>query len=216
MAKKLKHVELTVNDAINLKKISFVHDPAMEGQDFMYFSNEEVFTKSDAEKGLVTGLIMRPNKIIPRINKKSGEEYTISFTSDTVRAASEYYMMDNHNGDVNLEHKYPIEGVFLVESYIIKDKKVNNATAMGFTDVEEGDWWGTMNVNGSPDLKQFIKNGTVKGFSIEGQFINAMLTQMEKMESENDEAEKENIEKTFLLIEQHRNDFSKLTHVIEE
>lgn len=179
----MKNIELKVNEVANIKRISFVLDPAVEGEQFLYFSNEhtEIFQKVDSEKGLVTGLIMRPNKKIPRINKFTGEQYTVEFSEDTVRDASILYMKGGNQGKTNLEHKYDIEGATLVETYIISNENMNNAKSMGFTDVRKGDWWGTFKVD-NEELKKLIKAGTVKGFSVEGTFVDAIATAKEEAE----------------------------------
>lgn len=174
MKKKIKNIELTIDDIRNVKKISFVKDPAMEGEDFMYFNKDECFQKIDKELGIVTGLLMRPNKKIPRIDKTDGSQYTVSFSEETVRLASEFYLKDGNQGEANLEHKWTIDGVFLVESYIITDEKINNAVALGFKDVMRGDWWGSLKII-NEDLKKMIKDGVVTGFSIEGQFVDAIV-----------------------------------------
>lgn len=174
MKKKIKNIELTIDDIRNVKKISFVKDPAMEGEDFMYFNKDECFQKIDKELGIVTGLLMRPNKKIPRIDKTDGSQYTVSFSEETVRLASEFYLKDGNQGEANLEHKWTIDGVFLVESYIITDEKINNAVALGFKDVRKGDWWGSLKII-NEDLKKMIKDGVVTGFSIEGQFVDAIV-----------------------------------------
>lgn len=179
-----KHIELTVDDVRNVKKISFVKEPAMECKDdFMYFSKDHIeqFQKIDNEKGIVTGLIMRADKIIPRINKFTGEEYTVSFSKEAVENSAIYFMKDKNVDKVNLEHKYDVDGVTLIESYIIRDEKCNNAVALGFKDVKLNDWWGSMKIE-NEDLKQMVKNGDVTGFSVEGQFIDAILSQKEEDE----------------------------------
>lgn len=185
MDKKIKHIELTVDDIRNVKKISFVKEPAMESKDdFMYFNKDnvfEIFNKVDEEKGICTGLAMRPDKIIDRINKFTGEKYTVSFSKEAVRNASIYFMKEKRNDQVNLEHKYDIDGVSLIESYIITDEKCNNAVALGFKDVKEGDWFTSFKID-NEDLKKLIKTKEVTGFSVEGMFINSILDEKEEKE----------------------------------
>lgn len=199
----MKHIELTIDDIRNVKKISLVKDPATEVS-FMYFNKDTYeFAKADGEKRIVTGLAMRPNVKIPRINKATGEEYTISFSPETVRLASELYLKQGHQDDINLEHKYNIDGVCLVESYIITDEKVNNATALGLKDVKRNDWFISMKVDNDELWNKFIKEGRVTGFSIEGSFIDAIVGNMEKasfvVEPGANESEKEFISRCIPL-----------------
>lgn len=182
MEKKVKHINLTVDDVRNVKTISFVKDPAMEAENFYYFSKDviEEFNKV-GEKGLVSGLAMRPDKVIDRINKKTGEKYTVSFDKDTVERSSQLFLKQDRQKSSNLEHKYEIDGVCVVESWIIRDEKMNNSIGLGFKDVKEGDWWVTYKVE-NEDLKKMIKAGDVTGFSVEGAFIDAILSKKEEDE----------------------------------
>lgn len=216
MKNKKKHIELTVDEISNVKKISFVKDPAVEVS-FQYF-NKDVFqfAKVNNEKRIVTGLAMRPNKDIPRINKFTGEEYSVSFSSETVRKASELYLKDGHQKDTNLEHKYDIEGVCLVESYIINDKEVNNAVALGFKDVELNDWWVSMKVYNDELWEKFIKAGEVTGFSVEGQFIDSIATEMERKEFNKHKKENKDMDKVIDLLLSNINDLKKCKDIINE
>jgi len=211
MKKEIKNIELTIDDVRNVKKISFVNSPAMEGEDFMYFHTDECFQKVDQELGIVTGLLMRPNKLIPRIDKTDGSEYTVSFSEETVRLASELYLKDGNQKESNLEHAYNIEGACLVESYIITDPKVNNAVALGFKDVQKGDWWGSLKVT-NEDLKKMIKSGMVKGFSIEGQFVDVMVNAKEEQEKLNKCCDHDDIINQMIECS---HDFDKLSNLVE-
>jgi len=213
MKKKIKNIELTVNEVANVKKISFVQDPALESS-FMYFNKGEYsFVKTDVEKRIVTGLAMRANKKIPRVNKKTGEEYTVSFSPETVRLASELYLKDGNQEEANLEHKYTIDGVCLVESYIITDARVNNAVALGFDDVQEFDWWVSLKVYNDELWENFIKTGQVTGFSIEGQFVDAIVHMNEEGFKCHDECEDEwDIIK---LMTDNAHDYDKLKVIVD-
>lgn len=193
----MENIELTIDNIRNVKKIALVEKPATEVS-FMYFNKDIYeFAKTDTEKRIVSGLAMRPNVKIPRINKMTGKEYTVSFSEETVRLASELYLKQGHQADANLEHKYSIDGVCLIESYIINDPKMNNALALGLKDVQQGDWFISMKVDNDELWNKFIKEGRVTGFSIEGSFIDAIVEKMEAVSFVVEPKEGED-EKTFL------------------
>lgn len=211
MKKKIKNIELTVDDVRNVKKISFVKDPALETS-FMYFNKDTYeFAKADTEKRLVTGLAMRANKLIPRINKVTGEEYTVSFSPETVRLASQLYLKDGNQSDVNLEHQYDIEGVCLVESFNISDAKINNATALGFKDVQVDDWWVTMKVDNDELWEKFVKGGEVTGFSIEGQFVDAIV----EMSEQKSKCNHEHTDNILEIMTENAHNFGKLKEIVD-
>ena len=169
----MKRIELKVDDNFNVNKVSFVDEPAIE-------SNFQYFKKQNIEKRLVTGPAMRPNIDIPRIDIVTREEYSVWFSEETVRQASELFMKNNNQNTSNLNHKFSIDGVTVVESYIIQDENINNAKALGFTDVKKGDWWVTFKVYNDELWNEFIKTGVVKGFSVEGSFIEQFTSIFEK------------------------------------
>lgn len=184
----MKHVKLKVNKKDWEKfKVSYVQDPAMEGEDFKYFSKELQFSeaKIDKEKGLVTGLMVRPDKIIPRINKFTKEQYTVSFDPEEVEDMSQQFYIHNRHTSTTFEHAFDIEGSTLVYSEIIRDENVNSAKAQGFSDVKVGDWWGTFKVNNEELVNNYIKTGLIKGFSIEGAFMESILDSKEEEEFSN-------------------------------
>lgn len=169
----MKRVNLKVDKKRNIKKIAITSDPAVEGESFHYFSKEErhLYFSKPNEKRLMTGLIMRPDKDIPRIDDETKERYMVKFSKDVVREASQLYLIDNNQHNVNKEHEEDVNGMTLVQSYIIDDPNMNNAKALGFTDIQEGDWWGTFYIEDDDVLNNIIKSGMVSGFSVEGSFL---------------------------------------------
>jgi len=58
--------------------------------------------------------------------------------------------------------------VYIIESLII-DKKRGVLAPENFEKVPDGSWWGSMRVE-NDDIWQQVKDGTFKGFSVEGIF----------------------------------------------
>jgi len=66
--------------------------------------------------------------------------------------------------DNNLQAK----GVYVIESLIIDSKRGTKAPD-GFEDAPDGSWFGSMRVE-NDEVWQMVKDGTFKGFSVEGMF----------------------------------------------
>ena len=114
------------------------------------------------------GAALVPNKHIYRRNEKD-EEYYIYFSEKTVRKASELFLMRSNQNNATYEHKDKLEGLSVVESWIIDDEKSDKSRLYGF-DLPKGTWMISMKVNNDEVWKK-VKDGEVKGFSIEGYFV---------------------------------------------
>ena len=100
-----KIVELIIDENSEENKdgvfaISLVESPAMES-DFIALSKEDKkvevqFATQDEEKQLLTGAVLIPNKQILRIDKETGADYFVYFSRNTIRKASELFMMNNY------------------------------------------------------------------------------------------------------------------------
>lgn len=174
--KKLKCIELfldeTTFDTVSL--ISLVNEPAVE-ENFMLFSahkptkNIYAFAKGDSLKQEITGLAMRPNKNIFRINELTGEEYEVFFSEETVKKASQLFMKQNRNTSTSIDHEVPVTDCYLFESWIVEDPTKDKATALGFEDVKKGDWYVTYKIE-NKSVWDAIVAKSINGFSIEGFF----------------------------------------------
>ena len=112
-----------------------------------------------------------PNKPIYR--RKGDDEYYIYFSKDTIRKASEMYLIKGNQNNSTLEHHYKLSGLSLVESWIVEDD-VHDKSRKYNMDVPVGTWMGVVKVNNSEVWNDFVKTGKVKGFSIEGYFVDKM------------------------------------------
>ena len=162
-----KLIEWTLDDVVGeLKRISLVSVPAIE-EEFLLFSKELQFATIDEDKRIVTGPAMRPDIQIPR-KDDNGELYYGFFSEDTVRKAAELFFKKNSNANkTNLEHEFEVDGVYVYESWIVEDPKVDKAAALGFSDVRKGDWWVSMKVENEQVWKNYLKTGLIRGFSVE-------------------------------------------------
>ena len=158
------------NEESGVDAISFVENPAVQ-VDFMCFneaSEQYSFKEIDEEKRIAVGVAMVPNQKILRKDAE-GNNFFVFFTEDTVRASMEKYFKLSNQTSGTVEHNYTVEGVTVVESWIIEDPKMDKAVALGFSELPKGSWMISYKVD-NDELWGDIKSGKVKGFSIEGFF----------------------------------------------
>jgi len=179
----MKIIELILDDdeAIGVEAISVVENPAIES-DFVALNKQEIkLAEIDKEKRLLMGALLIPKKPIYR---KSGEdEYYIFFSEKTVEKASQMYLMNGNQSNSTLEHDSELQGLTLVESWIVEDKQ-KDKTALYNLDVPVGTWMGSVKVNNDEVWNDYVKTGKVKGFSIEGYFADKMERPNEELKEE--------------------------------
>jgi len=159
------------NEATGIDAISIVESPAIE-EDFIALNNQEVnLAEVSKEKKILMGALLIPNKPIYRRNGE--DEYYIYFSKDTVLKASQMYLMKGNQSNATLEHQYEVNGLTLVESWIVEDEVHDKSRKYGMK-VPIGTWMGTVKVNNDTLWQEFVKTGKVKGFSIEGYFADKM------------------------------------------
>ena len=178
-----KIVELIIeenNEALAIDAISLVSAPAIE-QDFVFFGKEKnnlTFAKVDEEKRMLVSPALIPNKQIFRYDPNTDQEYYVYFSPDTVRKASELYLKHNNHHKATYEHQDRVSGVLTVESWIKEDTKKDKSTLYGFS-LPKGTWMVKMKIE-NDDLWKKIKDGELKGLSIEGYFVDKMQNMKEE------------------------------------
>jgi hypothetical protein len=185
------------NNEIGIEAISVVENPAIEEDFIALNSNIIELAEADKEKKLLVGALLIPNKPIYR--KSGEEEYYIYFSKDTVRKASQMYLMNGNQSNATLEHEHDINGLTLVESWIVEDE-VHDKTRKYGMNVPVGSWVGSVKVNNDDVWDNYVKSGKVKGFSIEGYFADRMERPKEPINDLQEELSKiEEAEAEFML-----------------
>jgi hypothetical protein len=170
----VKLYELKIEDDMDeVFAISLVESPAIES-DFIYFDKEAVqFAAVNNEQRIVMGPILIPDKKILRVDGE-GQPYHVFFTKDTVKKLAQNYLMKRYTDKATLEHDTSINGkVHLVESWI-KDGKLDKSNNYGLS-VPEGTWMGSFKIVDDKIWEDYVKEGKVKGFSIEGLFTHSLV-----------------------------------------
>ena len=150
--------------------ISLVSAPAIE-QDFVFFGKEKnnlTFAKVDEDQRMLVSPALIPNKQIFRFDPQTDSEYYVWFSPKTVREASELYLKHNNHHKATHEHNERVSGVLTTESWIIEDPKMDKSRLYGY-ELPKGTWMVSMKINNN-ELWQKIKEGELKGLSIEGYF----------------------------------------------
>lgn len=178
MGKKRKLIELIIDetaDHFGVDAISVVKFPAIE-ENFVYFNNDFLsLAKVDEEKKQLVGAILVPDKKIPRLDKETNEEYDVYFTKETIKQAQKLFMSSLNNNNHTFEHKEPIQGLTVVESWIKEDKKYDKSNMYGFNNLPIGTWFVQVSAENNPEIWDAIKNKEVRGFSIEGYFTDKVI-----------------------------------------
>jgi len=154
-----------------IEAISIVESPAIES-DFVALNSEEIrLAEVDKDKKILLGALLIPNKPIYR-NGEEGEYY-IFFSKDTIVKASQMYLKNGYQNKSTLEHSEALNGLTLVESWIVEDEVMDKSRKYGLN-VPVGTWMGAVKVNNEEIWQEYVKTNKVKGFSIEGYFADKM------------------------------------------
>lgn len=193
----MRIVELIIDESEELfgvEAVSIVEFPAIESN-FISLNKQLELAKVNDEKRILMGAALIPNKNIYRRNGE--DEYYIFFSDDTVRKASELFLMNSNQNNTTLEHDKKLKDLSVVESWIVEDTEMDKSKKYGLN-APVGTWMVTMKVNNDAIWNDFVKTGKVKGFSIEGYFADKL--EMSLKQTEEDAEFDELIEKIKELI----------------
>ena len=97
-------------------------------------------------------------------------DYYVMFSKDTIFKIAQKFFKKGYQANVNVNHdpSQKVDGVVMFESFI-SDEERGIAPMKGFEDAPDGSWFGSFKVE-DDETWQKVKNGEVKGFSVEGVF----------------------------------------------
>lgn len=173
---------LDENDEMTgIEAVSIVESPAIEA-DFITLSKQQIkFAKVDDEKRILMGPALIPNK--PIFRKRNDTMFYVYFSQQTVKRASELFFINGNQNNATLEHNMDINGLTVVESWIIEDTDMDKSKMYGF-DLPVGTWMISMKVENDDVWNDYVKEGKVKGFSIEGYFADRATIQKPNLMAE--------------------------------
>lgn len=169
-----------MQELMGIQAISIVENPAIE-EDFIALNTHKVeFATQNQEKRILMGAALIPNKPIYR--RVGEDEFYVYFSKDTIRKASELFFQNGNQNKSTLEHDSELMGLSAVESWIVEDEQKDKTRLYGL-DVPVGTWMVSMKVNNDDIWNNYVKTGKVKGFSIEGYFVDKVNFSKQELES---------------------------------
>lgn len=183
---KVYYINIDESEELGMFSVSLVDFPAVETS-FLCFNEEKpkqlFFAKP--EEHIITGIALRADLPIYRVNPKTGEEYYVVFNKETIKKMIARYSKQGMMNNVDLQHSGElVSGVYMVESFIINDER--GIRPKEFSDIEDGSWVVSYYVE-DDDLWEQIKNGNdLNGFS-----ISCMANLTEKFEKQEPEEKDE-------------------------
>lgn len=161
---------LVDSEDTGMLRISLVDDPAVMS-DFLAFAGEQRkvqrYAIADEDRHLVFGVVMRADFPIYRYDEGYGGYYII-YKADTIRRMAQKYLAEGRQNNVDLMHDgNEVEGVEMVQAFL-KDTAKGVAPA-GFEDIADGSLFAEFHIE-DEDIWAQVKDGTFKGFSLEGIF----------------------------------------------
>ena len=189
----MRIVELILDEqqmASGIDAISIVEAPAIESNFIALKSHEIKFAQVDAEKRILMGPVLIPDKPIFRKQVMGGEmqEFYVYFSKNTVSRASQMFLMKGNQGKATLEHDMALQGICMVESWIKEDMEKDKSAIYGMND-PIGTWMGCLKVTNDEIWNDYVKTGRVKGFSIEGYFADKSMP-LSKVETDDEKLAK--------------------------
>lgn len=126
------------------------------------------FAIQDEDQRIITGPLMLADTPIYRMDQTG--EYYVYFDKATIKTIAQKFFKKGYQRNVNLMHDggQTVEGLTMYESWI-SDKSRGVLPMTGFDDVPDGSWFGSFIVE-NDSVWQMVKDGKVKGFSVEGVF----------------------------------------------
>lgn len=161
---------LVDSEDTGMLRISLVDDPAVMS-DFLAFAGEQRkvqrYAIADEDRHLVFGVVMRADFPIYRYDEDYGGYYII-YKAETIRRMAQKYLAEGRQNNVDLMHDgNEVKGVEMVQAFL-KDTAKGVAPA-GFEDIADGSLFAEFHID-DPDIWSQVKDGTFKGFSLEGIF----------------------------------------------
>ncbi len=170
----MKIIELIIDEEAELfgiDAISIVSKPAIESSFLALNEQKLTLTEADSDKRILIGAALIPDKMIYRHNGE--EEFHVYFSKKTIRRAMELFFKFGNQGNTTLEHEHKLNGLNVVESWIVDDPQMDKSKLYGL-DVPKGTWMVSVKVDNDAIWQDWVKSDKVKGFSIEGYFIDKM------------------------------------------
>ena len=171
MEKELPIYKLTISEDLESKVqvdgIALVDSPAI-GEGFFAFNQQMSFAVVNEEERVVVGPAMIPDKPIYRVDP-DGKEYYVYFPKKEIRTIAEKFYRKGfqNNGNEMHDGAKPVDMVYFMSW--IADESKGIPKMKQFENLPDGTWFLGAKIL-SEDAWAKVKDGTFKGFSVEGEF----------------------------------------------
>ena len=168
--KKILKCVIDAEGKLGVFAIGLVESPAI--QENWIALSEHKFSEAVDERRMLYGAAMVPNKYIYRIDEKTMEEFYVVFDEETIMQCAQMFLKQDMQHNHTFEHQFEIEGCTVVESWIVESDQ-DKSRHFGMN-VPKGTWMLGVKVEDDKVWSE-VKQGNIKGFSIEGRFSELQL-----------------------------------------
>lgn len=173
MEKVLPYYDLLIDDnpesELEVNYVALVDLPAIEKNFLAFKDNKPLQFAIQEDRHIISGPAMLADFPIYRRDDDMGE-YFVKFSAETIYTIVQKFFSKKFNANFNLFHdaKVQPDGICVFESFIT-DPARGIYPMKGFEDAPVGSWFISAKVD-NEELWKGIKEGTVRGFSVEGMF----------------------------------------------
>ena len=164
-------IDMDAKSDLSVSFIALVDKPAIERNFLAFTENKQrlEFAVIDEDRRIISGLAMAADELVYRKDNEFGE-YNVVFKPSTIYDIAQKFFALGYNNNFNIMHdpKMVCSGVTIFESFIC-DPARGISPMKGFEDVKPGSWFISAKVQ-NDDVWKAVKEGLVKGFSVEGMF----------------------------------------------
>jgi hypothetical protein len=131
------------------------------------YTSEAEIEEREGEELAVDGDVEQPEAIEGVDVEKMAEE--------TIKKIAYAFARSKNADKINYEHDMEsmVDDVYVAESWIIDESKTDKSNVFGY-DLPKGTWFGLFKIDNEDFWNDYIKNGKVKGVSVEGYFVNKL------------------------------------------
>lgn len=163
-----------INDDSVFNNVSIVDYPAIEHNFIQLSKQADIKFAVNEEKRTITGPVLIPD--MPIYRDIDGQKFYIKFTEETIKDYAIKFFKDKREGEGNIQHTWSVNGVTFFESYILN--RARGIAPKEFEDLPGGTWFLSARVD-NDDVWKLIKDGTLRGFSVD---IQATLSEVKDKE----------------------------------
>ncbi len=158
--------DLSIVDEVNgVNIISLVDLPAIERNWVAFSKDAEIRFSLNEERKVITGPALIPEQPIFRRDDE-GREFYVKFTKEAIEEIAVKFFADGNENNADLMHsEKPVDGVVYFESYLTDSQR--GIAPSEFKDLPDGSWIVSAKIN-NDEVWNLIKDGTLRGFSIQG------------------------------------------------